>query len=107
MSRDSRTTKLPLAARPQDTPNVAINPGPYLATVKNNLDPTYMGRLEVYLDSQGALDENDPKNWRQVSYLSPFYGVTPYPTGTNPNDFNATQKSYGMWMVPPDRGTKV
>jgi hypothetical protein len=27
--------------------------------------------------------------------------------GENTNDFNDTQKSYGMWMVPPDIGTQV
>ena len=106
MARDGRSIRLPLAARPQDTPGLLITPGPFIATIKNNLDPTYMGRLEVFIDSQGALDENDSKNWRQVSYLSPFYGVTAYPPGNN-NEFNQTQKSYGMWMVPPDVGTKV
>jgi len=40
--------------------------------------------------------------------MSPFYGVTSADfVGKDPDDYNSTQKSYGMWMVPPDVGTTV
>ena len=40
--------------------------------------------------------------------MSPFAGQTwvDY-NGTDPNNFDNTQKSYGMWMVPPDVGSVV
>jgi muramidase (phage lysozyme) len=42
-----------------------------------------------------------------VKYLSPFYGVTNQ-NHSSPNDgYAATQKSYGMWFVPPDPGARV
>jgi hypothetical protein len=83
-----------------------FSPGPYLAKVVSNLDPTYMGILEVEIlrPVGGGSSESQLV---QARYLSPFYGVTPVSaTGPN-NDYNDTQKSYGMWMVPPDVGTQV
>jgi len=81
-------------------------PGPFLARVVSNLDPTYMGILEVeILRAVGA--SSSETQLHQVKYLSPFYGVTSVAfTGEN-NDYNDTQKSYGMWMVPPDVGVTV
>ena len=81
--------------------------GPYLATVISHLDPSYMGILEVEIlrptgntSSEGQL--------HQVKYMSPFCGVTSYDhVAKDPNDYNNTQKSYGMWMIPPDPGTTV
>jgi len=84
-------------------------PGPFMAIVRNHLDTEYMGSLEVELlktttegnttDATGEL--------ATVSYLSPFYGITPY-SGTSDNEgFDYTQKSYGMWAVPPDVGSTV
>ena len=40
--------------------------------------------------------------------LNPFYGATDVQyTAADPNDYNNTQKSYGMWFVPPDVGNIV
>ena len=39
--------------------------------------------------------------------MSPFYGITPNAALTANDGYEHTQKSYGMWMVPPDVGTKV
>jgi predicted chitinase len=83
-------------------------PGPYLAEITNNLDPTYMGGLEV------ALLKGVPNNFDKqsetyiVRYLNPFYGATSIRfEGANSGDFNDVQKSYGMWFVPPDIGTRI
>lgn len=84
------------------------HPGPYLAEVTNHLDTTYMGGLEVALikgvsNFVNILGESYP-----VKYLSPFAGITSVRfTGANSNSFNDVQKSYGMWMVPPDIGSTV
>lgn len=82
--------------------------GPFLAVVTNHLDPTYMGGLEVVL-KQGITGSTVAKGAAlPVRYLSPFYGVTSIKfEGNNSSDFNDVQKSYGMWMVPPDYGSTV
>lgn len=86
------------------------HPGPYLAIVKNHLDPGYMGSLEVAL-IKGTVDDTDTVSGQsvKVNYLSPFGGVTSikHVKGTNAKSFDDTQKSYGMWMIPPDIGTTV
>ena len=83
-------------------------PGPFLAEVTNHLDPTYMGCLEVALAKGMPSSVGEQGETYVVKYLSPFAGVTSVRyEGTNANDFNDVQKSYGMWMVPPDIGATV
>jgi len=81
-------------------------PGPFLAKVVSNIDPTYMGILEVEIlrPIGGSSSESQ---LHQVRYMSPFYGVTPVSANGPNNDYNDTQKSYGMWMIPPDVGVTV
>jgi hypothetical protein len=83
------------------------NAGPFLARVISNNDPTYMGILEVELLRQSGTDTT-PTSLLQVKYMNPFYGVSNVAfNGKDPNDYNNTQKSYGMWFVPPDVGSMV
>lgn len=87
----------------------ASSPNPYIAIVTNHLDSTFMGGLEVQLQTKTA--SGNPKNqsgsFYKVRYLSPFYGVSPL-AGIQPNDGHEySQKSYGMWFAPPDIGSKV
>jgi hypothetical protein len=90
------------------TKSTLPGPGPYLAEVVNHLDTTYMGGLEVVLITHIPGFVNNPANSIPVKYMSPFYGVTsPRFLGNNSADFNDTQKSYGMWMIPPDIGSTV
>jgi len=82
-------------------------PGPFLARIVSNLDPTYMGILEVEI-LRPAGGDGVESQLHQVKYMSPFYGVTGVKyVQQDPNDYNNTQKSYGMWMIPPDPGTTV
>lgn len=84
------------------------SPGPFLAEITNHLDPTYMGSVEVALLKGIPSSTINQSETYIVKYLSPFYGVTSIRhEGTNSSDFNDVQKSYGMWMVPPDVGTVV
>ena len=96
--------------RAENTINATMlpNPGPYLARIVNNVDPMKQGALEVeLLRPIGNTKEHGPQLF-VVRYLSPFYGVTPLDvTGTDKNEFNDTQKSYGFWAVPPDVGVTV
>ena len=84
------------------------HPGPYVAVVTNNLDPTYMGGVEAVLE-KGITAFKDLKNTTVVlNYLNPFYGVTnPLHQGKDKTSFEDVQKSYGMWMVPPDIGARI
>lgn len=84
------------------TPKVAM--GVYLATVVSNLDPTYMGVLQVSL-SRGVGGNNTAGQLVDVRYTTPSYGVTNEKHTTEVDDYNGTQKSYGMWMSPPELGT--
>jgi hypothetical protein len=82
--------------------------GPFIGEVKNNIDPTRSGRLQVYIE-QFAGDNPDNKSlWRTVSYVPPFYGTTPFAgTTAGVGSFKGNQQSYGMWFTPPDIGTNV
>ena len=89
--------------------NLVQNPGPYEAIVVSHLDPKKMGTLQVEL-LRNSTSGNQPERSGQivaVKYMSPFAGATPIGSNTTNDDFQGTQKSYGMWMVPPTPGTKV
>ena len=78
----------------------------YIATVKATADNERMGRIRVFVNAFDG-DQSNPDTWITVRYLTPFYGVTPSEFATpGTNDWSKSQKSYGMWMPPPDIGTK-
>jgi hypothetical protein len=82
---------------------------PVVAIVRNHLDSTYMGNLEVEIltSSNAGQSTNAPGQIIPVRYLSPFHGNTSL-EGANKNEGAAnSQRSYGWWGVPPDIGAKV
>lgn len=88
--------------------------GVYLARVVSHLDPTFMGGLEVTILRDAGNTVGDDTQTFVVKCASPFFGYTGFEyTGQNGADkktidgFNDTQKSYGMWFVPPDVGVTV
>jgi len=96
-----------------------LSGGPYVGIVKNNLDPTCSGRLQVFIPQLGSSDENNQDGWITVSYASPFRGQTRQrndlnlyidknidPTTTEDYSENSFQ-SYGFWFVPPDLNGRV
>jgi hypothetical protein len=92
----------------QDRGGLPGTPGPYIGEVRNNNDPTRMGRLQVYIETFGGTDKNDESLWRTVSYCPPFYGSTPKGGSAGTGTFlDGNQQSYGMWFTPPDIGTMV
>jgi len=93
----------------RDNSYTDINPGPYIAIVKDNVDVTKMGGLKVLIPSLSGTDEGPASMLYDVKYLMPFYGAkSPNATAkTSPYDFNDSPHSYGMWMVPPDIDSKV
>jgi len=87
----------------------ANNPGPFIGVVTNHLDTTYAGRLEVLIQTKAGSGNSPDTPGKSVpcSYLSPFYGITPYNGLTANGGHQFSQKSYGFWAVPPDIGTQV
>ena len=101
--------------------------GIYEAIVVSSTDIQKNGRLVVRLVGENvnidflpdSFDENETHLNLTVRWSSPFAGATNINNniatgegeGTGPLDpdkvFDGTQKSYGMWMIPPDVGNKV
>lgn len=97
------------------TNKATVGTGPYLARVVSHLDPTFMGNLEVTLMREQGNKLGDATQTYIVRYASPFFGSTAFEfMGLNSasksstfDAFNDTQKSYGIWFVPPDVGVNV
>ena len=91
-----------------------LGAGIYLARIVSHLDPTFNGSLAVtLLKDQSNIMGSDTQTYT-VKCATPFFGYTPYEfMGDNDSSmktadgFNDTQKSYGMWMIPPDIGVTV
>jgi hypothetical protein len=82
--------------------------GPFLGIVKNNIDPTRSGRLQVYIEAFGDGGKDDNSKWVTVRYLPPFYGATSAESAkTGDGKYPGNQNSYGMWFTPPDLGVTV
>ena len=81
--------------------------GPFLAKVISHLDPAYMGTLKVQLLSEVGDTPKADGQLRQVKYISPFVGATSVDFINQQETYGSTQKSYGMWMIPPDVGATV
>jgi hypothetical protein len=58
--------------------------GPFIGVVKNNVDPTRSGRLQVYIETFANGNAEDSSKWTTVRYLPGFYGYTP--SGNIPNN---------------------
>ena len=108
MAVDNRQgSKVSQNVRREDNPGTRVEPYPYLGKVKNNVDPTRSGRLQVWVAEFGGAEE-DPKNWRTVSYASPYMGTTDITEGGSKNNvWTEVPHTYGLWMVPPDVGIQV
>jgi hypothetical protein len=91
-----------------DSDNAPMPPGAYIGIVKNNVDPSRSGRLQVYIQLRGGADPNNNKLWKTVVYCPPFYGTTPAGKQAGTGAFTqGNPQSYGMWFTPPDIGTQV
>ena len=107
MAINSRlVNKVPKWADRDSAGGVKFDTATFVGIVKNNLDPSRAGRLQVFIPDLGG-NEDDPSSWKTVNYASPFFGVTYNPTGGKNNSFADSPQTYGMWMVPPDLGNQV
>jgi len=92
MAIDSRIgTKILKNLRTDLAPATNISPFPYIGVVKNNLDPTRCGRVQVFIPELGG-NPDEQTNWRTVSYASPFMGYTS--TEINADDNPNTSESF-------------
>jgi uncharacterized protein (DUF2345 family) len=66
-----------------------------------------MGGLQVQLLHDVGNDPDKEGQLHQVKYMSPFAGQTSIDYVSEEDDYNNTQKSYGMWAIPPDVGNTV
>ena len=81
---------------------------PVIGIVKNNVDPTKSGRIQVYIAKFGSASPDDSKSWVTVSYLSPFCGLSGGEGGTEGyGEYVGNPQSYGFWASAPDVGTQV
>jgi hypothetical protein len=120
MSENKRIGSRPAPYMKTENNGMFSSPGPFIGIIKNNIDPTCAGRLQVYIPQHGGPNENDPGNWLTVSYASPFRGqtrqrtdLTSYIDGqllptTNDGELQENSfQSYGFWFVPPDLNGRV
>lgn len=110
MAQDVFKPKGQVKASKPDAGGAAVRSVPVLAVVKNNIDSTRAGRIQVYISDFGAPDPDDSTSWITVSYMSPFFGATSAQGGSDAKDYGTYDKnpsSYGMWYSPPDLGSTV
>jgi archaellum component FlaC len=84
---------------------------PVIGTVKNNIDETRSGRIQVSLqDGKGAVSPDSTSGWITVQHLSTFFGAIRPSGGGGSDDYGSyvnNPSSYGQWQAPPDIGSKV
>jgi len=92
-----------------------MGPGVYLARIISHLDPSFGGALQVTLLREQGNKLADDNQTYIVRFASPFFGSTGFEfmgknsasTSSTFDAYQDTQKSYGMWFVPPDVGVTV
>ena len=108
MAQDYFKPKGKAKASEPDAGGGVIRSEPALGVVKNNIDPTRGGRIQVYIADFGAPDPDDSSSWVTVAYMSPFFGATQGSGGQDTyGSFTQNPSSYGMWFSPPDIGSTV
>jgi len=77
--------------------------GPFIGKVKRVGDPQFGGRLWVNIEEYSQTKDPSMSDLVECRYLNPFYGVSSIEANstTDPYDYDRSQRSYGMWFVPP------
>jgi hypothetical protein len=104
MNSLSSTSKNPVQEQQKES-----NPyyGIYQGYVRRTDDYTRTGKILVFIPALEK-DASTTNGLRECTWTSPFAGSTPaIAVGKNVEKYEETQKSYGMWMVPPDIGNLV
>jgi hypothetical protein len=79
-----------------------------MAKIKSTADATHNGKILVWLVASNT-NEALQENWISVMYGSPFAGASDINKVSRQayQSFDGTQKSYGIFAVPPDPGNYV
>ena len=81
--------------------------GIYQGEVRRTDDVSRNGKIQVFIPHL-AKDKSSNYGLVECTWTSPFAGITPTAgVGKDVESYLQTQKSYGMWMVPPDIGNIV
>lgn len=81
--------------------------GIYLGIIVDVRDLSRTGMMTVEIATLGKANDKTAGTY-DCFWSSPFAGSTdPSRIGKDTEKYNDTQKSYGMWMVPPDVGNTV
>lgn len=81
--------------------------GVFVGEVVSTKDLSRTGRIQVFISALSK-DKSTPSGRVDCVWTSPFAGGTdPAAIGGKIESYEQTQKSYGMWMVPPDVGNLV
>ncbi len=102
----TRTTSTPASFSGERIGRASLLDKIYIGFVKDTKDIDRLGRLKVHIPEIGG-DPADENEWYTVSYASPFAGATSVYANTNGDTFADSQRSYGMWFVPPDIDNEV
>ena len=106
MSLFTRTVNAPDSYKQESTGRGVLLDKVYIGFVKEVDDRQRMGRLKVWIPELSN-DPTDPSTWVVVNYCSPFAGATSFYNNNNGTEWTDTQRSYGMWFVPPDLENEV
>ena len=108
LDSNSRTVKTPQSDQFQQLGRTSSLFGVFMGFVKRADDVQRNGRLQVWIPDFGSAPD-EAQGWITVNYCSPFAGATNVETISKGDiqQFEGTQTSYGMWMVPPDINNQV
>lgn len=103
-----RTSTTPTSYTQQPRGRAQVFDKIYIGFVKGTEDGTFMGRLQVWIPELCGGDGLDTSTWLIMNYCTPFGGATNiYANKPNSNNYADSQRSYGMWFVPPDLENEV
>jgi len=106
MSIFTRTVNATDAYKGEGRGRMALLDKIYIGFVKEVGDRQHMGRLKVWIPELSD-DPTDPTTWTVVNYCAPFAGATSFYNNNNGTSWTDSQRSYGMWFVPPDLENEV
>ena len=106
MVNTNRSVNSPKLYSQELTGRATIQDKIYVGFVKYADDVNTMGRLSVWIPELGP-NPNDSNGWYIMNYCAPFAGATNILDNRNDDSFPSTQRSYGMWFVPPDVNNEV
>ncbi len=73
--------------------------GIFIGKVKENTDPSGLGRLRVWIPQLSAAKETDKSSWHTVRYCPPFAGAGDTKAEATANDATKYRQTNKLWCV--------